>query len=118
MFSWIGFNRKLATNPVTWGVIALITMVSAVAARNDRNLTESCAAMSPVVVGATGIPEYYVGRYENIVFDLYTGRIPDRYLNSWPLSDCRPGGRAHWSDSSLAALAQVCRTKRGNESVL
>ena len=67
MFSWIGFNRKLATSPVTWGVIA---MVSAVAARNDRNLTESCAAMNPVVGGATGIPEYYVGRYENIVFDL------------------------------------------------
>jgi len=69
MFSWIGFNRKLATNPVTWGAIA---MVSAFAARNDRNLTESCAAMSPVVGGATGIPEYYVGRYENIVFDLCT----------------------------------------------
>jgi hypothetical protein len=72
MFSWIGFNSKLATNSVTWGVIA---MVSAVAARNDRNLT-SCAAMSPVVGGATRIPEYYVGRYENIAFDICTAAFP------------------------------------------
>ena len=36
----------------------------------------------------------------------------------WPLSDFRPGGRAYWSDGSLAAFAQVCRTKRGNVSVL
>ncbi|MBT3396185.1 MAG: hypothetical protein HN423_03265, partial [Alphaproteobacteria bacterium] len=84
MLSWIGFNRKLATNPVTWGIVVLIAFVSATAARNDRNFSATCVALSPVVVGATGIPEYFVGRYENIAFDICAGRIPENYVYRWP----------------------------------
>jgi hypothetical protein len=118
MFFWLGMNRNLAANPVTWGVIALLAIATAAMARSDRNFTYTCAVMGPVVVGAVGIPEYYVGRYENITYDLCVARLPERYVKGWPLSDCRPGGRAMWSDGTLAGFPQVCRTKRGNVSIL
>ncbi len=118
MISWLGINRSFASNPVTLGALALVVIAAASAARSHQNFTDSCVTASPVVVNVTIIDTYFVGRYENIAYDVCGGRIPDNYANRWPLSDCRPGGRAKWSDGTLAGFPQVCRTKRGNVSIL
>ena len=119
MLSWLGLNRSFVTNPVTLGVLALVMISGAAATRTHLHLTETCAAASPVVVNATGMDGYYVGRYERIAYETCgRNRIPETYVNAWPLSDCRPGGRAMWSNGSLAGFPQVCRHNRGNVSVL
>ncbi|MBT3396187.1 MAG: hypothetical protein HOB82_00860 [Alphaproteobacteria bacterium] len=107
------------TNPVTLGALVLVLIAGAAASRSDLHLTYTCEVISPVVVGGTGADGYYVGRYERIAYETCgRERIPDNYIDAWPLSDCRPGGRAMWSDGTLAAFPQVCRHNRGNVSVL
>ena len=119
MLSWLGLNRSFLTNPVTLGALALVFIAGAAATRTNLDLTEACASAAPVVVNATGMDGYYVGRYERIAFETCgRDRIPDNYVNAWPLSDCRPRGRAMWSNGTLAAFPQVCRHKLGNVGVL
>lgn len=45
------------------------------------------------------------------------GRIPARFIDLWPLSDCRPGGWSHWSNGNRANFAQNCRPRSGNSQV-
>jgi hypothetical protein len=119
MLSWLGLNRSFLTNPVTLGALALVVIAGAAATRANMHLTYTCGVVSPVVVNSTGMDGYYVGRYERIAYETCgRDRIPDNYVNTWPLADCRPGGRAMWSNGNLAEFPQVCRTKPGNVSVL
>lgn len=118
MLSWMGIDRSFVSNPVTFGALALVVIAAASAARSHQNFTNTCVTASPVVVNVTIIDTYFVGRFENIAYEHCGGRIPDNYSKRWPLSDCRPGGRAMWSDGTLAGFPQVCRAQRGNVGML
>jgi hypothetical protein len=119
MFSWLGLNRSFVTNPVTLGALVLVVIAGAASERSDKHLTYTCGVSSPVVVNSTGMDGYNVGRYERIAYETCgRERIPENYVDRWPLDNCFSGGRAQWSDGTLAGFPQACRHNRGNVRVL
>ena len=118
MFSWLGINRSFAANPVTLGALALLLIAGAAAGRSNIHLTYTCAAVAPVATNVAG-DGYYVGRYERIAYEACgRDRIPEDYVDRWPLDNCGRGHIPMYSDGTPALFPQVCRHNRGNVSVL
>ena len=110
----IGFRREILANPVTWIAAALVALAAAAVVRADRHYDHTCAVIAPVVTGAVYNDEYIVQPHDNLTYEYCLGRIPPAYVYRWPLTDCSPGGRAHFSDGSLAPFPQKCRFDSGN----
>lgn len=118
MLRFLGLNRAFAANPVTWMVALFIVVAGVAAVRAERHFDYTCALAAPIHGGVVNIPEYYVQPLDTIAYELCKGRIPERWKNLWPLADCRPGGRAHYSDGSRTQFPQNCRPTAGNNFVL
>lgn len=112
-----GFRRGFFVNPVTWVVLALIALVLGAATRADRHYDHTCAVIAPVVTGAVYADEYYVQPLDNATYEYCLGRIAPAYAHRWPLTDCSPDGRSHFSDGTPAAFPQKCRFDLGNRFV-
>ena len=110
----LGFSRAFFGNPVTWIVAALWVVASIGVVRADRNYTYTCSLAAPMHAGVINIPEYYVQPSDTLAYEACKGRIPVRYQDNWPLADCSPGGRAHFSDGRQAFFPQKCRRDTGN----
>lgn len=111
--SKFGLNRAFLVNPVTWVATALVGIALLVANGADQHYDDTCAVIAPAVIGITGHPEYFVQRLDNVAHEHCLGRIPERYVGAWPLTDCRVGGQAHWSDGTPASFPQKCRFSTG-----
>lgn len=112
-----GFNRTFLLNPVTWVIVGLTAVSLYSVERADRYYDYTCAVISPLVTSAVTHEEYFAQRLENITYEHCLGRIPERYADRWPLTDCRPGGRPHFSNGSSAAFPQKCRFNTGTYQV-
>ena len=117
MLARLGFNRGFLLNPVTWIAAALAVIAVSSAVQADRNYDSTCAAIAPVVVGATGNDEYFVQPLDNQTYTYCLGHMPERFAGIWPLSDCRPGGWSHWSNGNRASFPQNCRARSGTTQV-
>ena len=114
MLARLGFSRKFFANPVTWvaAVVFLMAMTSVV--RADRHYDLTCALAAPIHIGLINLDEYFVQPTDTIAYNACKGRVPVRWKNLWPLADCSPGGRPHYSDGSIAMLVQKCQKGRSN----
>ena len=117
MLSALGFNRAFLLSPVTWMAVVLAGVAVGSAVQADRNYDSTCAAIAPVVVGATGGDEYFVQPLDNQTYSYCKDRIPQRFAGIWPLSDCRPGGWSHFSNGHRASFPQNCRARSGTTQV-
>ena len=110
----LGLNRAFLTNPVTWVALALLAVAWTSVVRADRNYTYTCSVSAPIHGGPVNGDEYYVQRTDNIAYEACLGRIPERWVGRWPLTDCAPSGRAHYSSGQPAHFPQKCRRDTGN----
>lgn len=117
MLAAIGLNRDFLLNPVTWVTLVFIGIAAASAVHADRNFDQTCSDAAQVSFGPTAIDEYFVQPLDNQSYEMCKGRIPARFIDLWPLSDCRPGGWSHWSNGNRANFAQNCRPRSGNSQV-
>jgi len=116
MLVWLskfGFNRAFLVNPVTWVATALVGVALLAANGADQHYDDTCAVIAPAVIGATADDEYFVQKYDNLTYQHCLGRIPQQWAGQWPLTDCSPGGQAHWSNGEPAWLPQKCRFNTG-----
>lgn len=119
MLARLGLSRNFIANPVTWVVAALLVTAVAAVVRAEQGWDETCAAIAPVVVIAPAIySDYYVQPLENTTYENCLGRIPDRWKDDWPLTDCRLGGKPHYSDGYLASFNQKCRWDSGVRQIM
>lgn len=113
----IGFNRAFLVNPVTWVATAFVGIALLAANGADQHYTDTCAVIAPAVIGITTLDTYYVQPLDNVTYEYCLGRIPERFIGDWPLTDCRLGGQAHYSDGVRAQFPQKCRHDSGNRQV-
>lgn len=110
MLARLGLTRAFFLNPVTWVVAGLLVIALTSGVRAERNYDYTCAVMAPMHGGAVNGDEYYVVPYDNRAYEACLGRIPERWVGRWPLTDCSPGGRAHYSSGAPAPFPQRCRS--------
>lgn len=114
MLARLGFSRRFLVNPVTWLAAGIWVVAAFAAVDAERGWGETCAAISPVVVVAPRVyDEYFVQPLENVTFEKCDGRIPDRWRDEWPLTDCRPGQQPRFANGHIAAFPQKCRIDTG-----
>lgn len=114
MLDRIGLNRAFLSNPVTWLAVALLVVAGSSAVRADRHYDYTCALMAAIHSGGVNGDDYFVQPTDTLAYETCKGRVPTRFKNIWPLADCSPGGRPHFSDGSVAGLIQKCRRVSGN----
>ena len=117
MLARLGFSWTFLTNPVTWVAAAILLVAMTSVVRADRNYDLTCAAAAPIHIGVINNDGYFVQPTDTIAYQACKGRVPVRWKALWPLADCSPGGRPHYSDGSIAMIIQKCRRDAGNSWV-
>ena len=117
MLSRIGISKNFFSNPFTMLFIMLLAAASISALDADKRWSSACAAITYVVIGAQGFDEYFVQPLENVTYEECFGRIPEDLVDWWPLTDCSPGGRPHYSGGATMRAAQKCRFNTGGRQV-
>lgn len=117
MLGRLGISTIFLKNPITWVVVILLATASVSAFDAEERWSSACEAITYMVVGAMGFDEYFVQPLENVTYQQCLGRIPEDFVDIWPLTDCSPGGMPHLSGGAPMRVTQKCRFDTGGYQV-